>query len=229
VHNPKVNFVRYADDFIITGSSKELLENEVKPLVEQFMLERGLQLSPEKTCITHIEQGFDFLGQNIRKYGGKLLITPSQKNLHAFLDKVRDVIRQNRTAKQESLIWLLNPIIRGWANYHRHVVATSAYRKAEMVLWLSLWRWAKHSHPNKPARWIAKRYWHRLGGRRWSFAVLAGSNAQRNRSVVAWLADPSKTPIRRHVKVKLDANPFDPHWCGYFEDRKRLKQTSKHR
>src|SRR5271155_1027852 len=72
VHNPKVNFVRYADDFIITGSSKELLENEVKPLVERFMLERGLQLSPEKTCITHIEQGFDFLGQNLRKYGGKL-------------------------------------------------------------------------------------------------------------------------------------------------------------
>ena len=79
VHNPRVNFVRYADDFIITGSSKDLLENEVKPLVERFMLERGLQLSPEKTCITHIEQGFDLLGQNLRKYGGKLLITPSAK------------------------------------------------------------------------------------------------------------------------------------------------------
>jgi RNA-directed DNA polymerase len=88
-YNPKVNFVRYADDFIITGCSKELLENEVKPLVERFMLERGLQLSPEKTCITHIEQGFDFLGQNLRKYGGKLLITPSKKNMHAFLEKVR--------------------------------------------------------------------------------------------------------------------------------------------
>ena len=88
-YKPKVNFVRYADDFIITGCSKELLENEVKPLVEQFMSERGLQLSPEKTCITHIEQGFDFLGQNLRKYGGKLLITPSKKNMHAFLEKVR--------------------------------------------------------------------------------------------------------------------------------------------
>jgi RNA-directed DNA polymerase len=95
VHNPKVNFVRYADDFIITGSSKELLENGVKPLVERFMLERGLQLSPEKTCITHIEQGFDFLGQNLRKYGGKLLITPSKKNMHAFLEKVRGHIRSN--------------------------------------------------------------------------------------------------------------------------------------
>jgi RNA-directed DNA polymerase len=80
---PKVNLVRYADDFIITGATKELLENEVKPLVEQFLRDRGLQLSPEKTCITHIEQGFDFLGQNLRKYDGKLLIQPAKKNTHA--------------------------------------------------------------------------------------------------------------------------------------------------
>src|ERR1700678_3460882 len=167
VHNPKVNFVRYADDFIITGSSKELLENEVKPLVERFMLERGLQLSPEKTCITHIEQGFDFLGQNLRKYNGKLLITPSKKNMHAFLERVRDVIRQNRTAKQENLIRVLNPIIRGWANYHRHIVASSAYQKVGMGLWNSLWRWAKRRHPKKSATWIADRYWYRFGSRQW--------------------------------------------------------------
>jgi len=71
-------------------------ENEVKPLVERFMFERGLQLSPEKTCITHIEQGFDFLGQNLRKYGGKRLITPSKKNMHAFLE--RCVVRFVRIA-----------------------------------------------------------------------------------------------------------------------------------
>ena len=94
----------YADDFIITGSSKELLEKEVKPLVEQFLRERGLELSPEKTFITHIEQGFDFLGQNTRKYGGRLLITPSKKNLHAFLERVRTVVRTNPTVKQEHLI-----------------------------------------------------------------------------------------------------------------------------
>ena len=123
--------MRYADDFIITGCSKELLENEVKPLVERFMLERGLQLSPEKTCITHIEQGFDFLGQNLRKYGGKLLITPSKKNMHAFLEKVRGEIRSNRATKQEHLIRLLNPVIRGWAYYHRHIEAGSAFRKVE--------------------------------------------------------------------------------------------------
>jgi RNA-directed DNA polymerase len=227
--NPKVNFVRYADDFIITGSSKELLEDEVKPLVERFLLERGLQLSPEKTCITHIEDGFDFLGQNVRKYDGKFLITPSKKNMHAFLEKVRGVIRQNRSANQESLIRMLNPIIRGWANYHRHISASSAYRKTGMVLWHSLWRWAKFRHPNKTSVWIAKRYWHRLGGRKWCFAVAAGPNPHPAPPMMAWLVDPTKTRIRRHVKVKSDANPFDLGWYGYFESRERLKKARARR
>jgi RNA-directed DNA polymerase len=224
VHNPKVNLVRYADDFIVTGSSKELLENEVKPLVEQFLRDRGLQLAPEKTCITHIEQGFDFLGQNTRKYGGRLLTKPSRKNLHAFLEKVRIVIRQNRAAKQENLIWVLNPIVRGWANYHRHIVATPAFRKAEMVLWHSLWRWAKRRHPEKSVDWIAKRYWHRLGRRRRSFATLTGLEAPHGKPVLARLVDPTETPIRRYVKVKSDANPFDLNWRDYFAGRKAGKR-----
>jgi hypothetical protein len=75
------NLVRYADDFVITSKSKELLEGEIKPLIEHFLQERGLELSPKKTVITHVERGFDFLGQNVRRYpNGKLLITPSKKN-----------------------------------------------------------------------------------------------------------------------------------------------------
>src|SRR5437867_5931434 len=93
-----VNFARYADDFIVTGRTKELLEQEVKPLIEQFMSERGLQLSQEKTTITHIEDGFDFLGQNIRKYKAgkrhKLLIKPSNKNVQAHLEKLREIIKK---------------------------------------------------------------------------------------------------------------------------------------
>jgi RNA-directed DNA polymerase len=110
---PKVNFVRYADDFIITGRSKEQLENGVRPMVEQFLRERGLELSPEKTCVTHIEQGFDFLGQNIRWRRSRVYATPSKKNTHAFLEKVRAALRRLRTAKQGNLIRVLNPIIRG--------------------------------------------------------------------------------------------------------------------
>src|SRR5258708_22411579 len=104
------------------------------------MFERGWQLPPEKTCITHIEQGFDFLGQNLRKYGGKLLITPSKKNLPAFLEKVRGEIRSNRATKQGHLIGHLNPVIRGWAYYHRHIVTGSTLWKVGNVLWHLLWR-----------------------------------------------------------------------------------------
>ena len=226
--NPKVNLVRYADDFIITGSSQELLENEVKPLVEKFLSERGLQLSLEKTCITHIEHGFDFLGQNTRKYGGKLLTTPSKKNLHAFLEKVRTVIRTNSAAKQENLIWQLNPIIRGWANYHRHIVATRTFRKVEMVLFYCLWRWAKRRHPEKSVAWITQRYWHRLGRRRRSFAV-PEARTPSGEVVMARLVDPTETAIQRHVKVKSDANPFDSQWRTYFEDRADFKRSAVNR
>src|SRR6266699_3829000 len=121
----KVNLIRYADDFCITGASKELLEQEVKPLVEQFLSERELQLSSEKTVITHIEQGFDFLGQTVRKYQkgkeAKFFITPSKKNVKAFLAKIRKHIKKSRDLTAGELIAELNPQIRGWALYHRHV------------------------------------------------------------------------------------------------------------
>jgi RNA-directed DNA polymerase len=105
----KMNMVRYADDFIITGYSKEWLEQEVKPAVVEFLAERGLVLSPEKTKITNIADGFDFLGWNLRKYNGKLLIKPSKANVKGHLDKIREVIKANKTAKQANLIRLLNP------------------------------------------------------------------------------------------------------------------------
>jgi RNA-directed DNA polymerase len=119
-----LNFIRYADDFIITSKSKELLEVEIKPLVEQFLQERGLELSPTKTVITHVEEGFDFLGQNVRRYpNGKLLIKPSKKSVKTFLNGVRETIRAALGSTAADLIRELNPKIRGWANYHRHVVS----------------------------------------------------------------------------------------------------------
>lgn len=137
-YKTKVNYVRYADDFIITGISKESLENEVKPLVEAFMAERGLTLSPEKTVITHIDEGFDFLGQNLRKYEGKLLIKPSQKNLRNLLQKVKSIVTGNKTVTASTLISLLNPVLRGWANYHRHVVAKETFNYVDYRVWKML-------------------------------------------------------------------------------------------
>jgi RNA-directed DNA polymerase len=224
----RVNLIRYADDFIITGTTKEVLKNEVKPLVEQFMRDRGLQLSPEKTCITPIEQGFDFLGQNLRKHGGKLLIKPSKKNAHTFLEKVRQLIRQSRGISQTDLIRQLNPVIRGWANYHRHVVAKGTFKKVEWALWHSLWRWARRRHSGKRSRWLIQRYWHPLGGKD-RFATDTGKRTPGGKPLWLKLVSPTEISIRRHVKIRGEANPFDPRWRAYFEDRAFFKKFGIHR
>jgi hypothetical protein len=132
-HANQINLVRYADDFIITGRSKERLEHEVKPLVESFLKERGLALSGEKTRITHVDEGFDFLGWNIRKYDGKLLSKPSRKNVKAFLEDLRETIKTHRQAKQENLIGVLNPKIQGWVNYHKGSVATVTFARVSAI------------------------------------------------------------------------------------------------
>lgn len=220
----KVHMVRYADDFIITGNSKELLENEVKPLVERFLSARGLELSPEKTGITHIDKGFDFLGVNIRKYSGKLLIKPSKKNVKALLDKVRNAIKDNKTAKQINLITLLNPIIRGWANYHKSVVATETFKHVDNEIWLSLWQWAKRRHPNKSPVWSKEKYFKTTGNRNWVFATADKEKVNPNgKPIVIKLFRASDIPIKRHIKIKGEANPFDPKFETYFEERSTSK------
>jgi RNA-directed DNA polymerase len=213
----QVNLVRYADDFIITGKSKELLENEVKPLVESFLAERGLTLSPEKTRIVHIDEGFDFLGWNVRKYDGKLMIKPSRKNVKAFLDDIRETVKENKQATQASLIGLLNPKITGWANYHKGAVAKATFAKVDHEIWKALWQWAKRRHPHKTARWIKKRYFLSIGNRNWVFA--AGVKAPDGKPKQVWLVLATDTKIRRHVKIKGEANPFDPKLESYFEGR----------
>jgi RNA-directed DNA polymerase len=225
---PKVNLIRYADDFIITGKTKELLEKEVKPLVEHFLRDRGLQLSPEKTCVTHIETGFDFLGQYVRKFGGKLLIQPSKKNTHAFLDKMRHVIRRSRGLSQTDLIRQLNPLIRGWAYYHRHVAAKRTYKKVEWALWHSLLRWGKHRHSNKSSRWVIQKYWHSPGGKN-VFAADTQKQTPDGKPIWSKLVKPTDISIRRHLKIRGDANPFDPSWNAYFEDRAFFKWFGIHR
>ena len=213
----QVNLVRYADDFIITSRTKDLLENEVKPLVVEFLKERGLSLSEEKTKITHIKYGFDFLGWNIRKYDGKLLIKPSKKNVKAFLDDIRDTVKANKTAKQENLIGLLNPKIKGWANYHRGAVAKETFAKVDHEIWKTLWQWAKRRHPNKGNRWVKDKYFITMENRNWVFSTSLIKREGGTRMLKLILA--SDTKIIRHVKIKSNANPFDPAQENYFEKR----------
>jgi len=214
---PKVNVVRYADDFIITGSSKELLEDEVKPLVEHFMRERGLELSQEKTVITHIEEGFDFLGQNVRKYHGTMLIKPSQQNVLTFLDNVREIIKKNTSSTAGTLILQLNPVIRGWALYHRHVVSADIFKSVDDAIFKALWRWARRRHPKKRAPWVRKKYFWTQGTRHWRFNGTVP--ATKGHTLVLRLFLAATLPITRHVKVRSEANPYDPADEMYFEER----------
>jgi RNA-directed DNA polymerase len=224
--NPKVHMVRYADDFIITGNSKELLENEVRPLVEEFLKIRGLELSQEKTRVTHIEEGFDFLGWNVRKYNGKLLIKPSKKNVKTFLEKIRKIIKGNKTAKQVNLINMLNPIIRGWANYHKTQVAKETFSSVDYEIWKTLWQWSKRRHPKKGSRWIKEKYFKSVETRNWVFTAETGKYLRNGKPKIATLIKASDTPIKRHVKIQAEANPFDPKWEEYFEERLQLKMSN---
>lgn len=219
-YNAKVNFVRFADDFIVTGDSKELLEKEAKPLIESFLRERGLALSPEKTVITHIEEGFDFLGQTIRKYHGKMLIQPSKKNVTAFLDKVRTIIKRNKQASAGHLIVQLTPLIQGWARYHQYAASSRTFKKVDYIIFCLLWQWAKRRHPNKGARWVKAKYFHSRGNQNWVFCGEVRDNKGTRR---VQLPMTFQTKIKWYVKIKEQANPYDPEWETYFEKRLDLK------
>lgn len=163
----KIHFVRYADDFIITGDSKELLAEKVLPLLEEFLRIRGLSLSAEKTKISHINDGFDFLGFNVRKYKDKLLIKPANSSISKIKSKIRDLIEMNKTIKTEDLVRQLNPILRGWGNNYRHVVSKAIFSKIDHEIWEMTWQWAKRRHPKKMLEWIKSKYFQSIGTRRW--------------------------------------------------------------
>ena len=225
----KVNVVRYADDFVITGSSQEMLANEVKPWVEQFLAVRGLTLSTEKTRIVNIANGFDFLGWNFRKYLGKLLIKPSKKNVQTFYRKVKAVISANKAVQQEKLILLLNPLLRGWAQYHSPVVAKATFNRLEHDIFRALWRWAKRRHANKTPTWIRKKYFASTGDRSWVFGTtVVRDDGSQDRVELYSLP---RTPIRRHQKVRGDYHPFDPVQERYGEtlQQERMLNSMSHR
>lgn len=212
----KVNFIRYADDFVVTAASKELLEDKVRPLVADFLRARGLTLSDSKTRITHVADGFDFLGWNVRKFGTFLRIVPSKQNTAAFQAKVKDKLRALRGAKQDEVLFALNPIIRGWGNYHRVVHASRPFAKLDHLLHHAVWQWAVRRHPTKGRRWIKRRYYGRSVSRDWLFQVGPSS-----------LVRLSALRVGGYIKVRADANPYDPANEDYFDERltRRMKDS----
>jgi RNA-directed DNA polymerase len=217
----RINFVRYADDFIITGKSKTILEDAIRPVVEGFLRERGLSLSPEKTLITHIKDGFTFLGQTFRKHGRVLHITPSTEGALALGKKVGAMIREHVHAPMPALIKKLNAVLRGWANYHRHVVASEAFSEIDNYVFEQLRCMLKRRHPQKSAKWLIRHYWSAAG--KGVFAVKVKTAKAREK--VYKVLRVSTMGIRRYVKIKADANPYLPEYALYFWRRKNRKDS----
>ena len=155
-------------------------------------------LSEEKTIITHIDDGFDFLGWSFRKYKGKLIVKPSKGSIKSVIRKCSTIIlKDGKAMTQSELIRRLNPVIRGWTNYHKHVVASQAFSNVNNTLYLLLQQWAKHRHPNKNKWWRLNRYWHENNGKPWVFMTDEYT-----------LINLRRIHIVRHLNLQISKNPF---------------------
>lgn len=223
---PAIRLVRHADDFIITGKTQETLEKDVKPVVISFLKERGLTLSEEKTKITHIDEGFDFLGFNIRRFGYTVLTRPSKDSIKKFLLKIKDIIKSNHSSRQDSLIRLLNPVITGWGNYYKHSAASDVFQNCDHLIFQKIWSWCNRRHSNKGRKWVKEKYFQKIGNRDWCFTLKENVNTDKNYLSLKHL---SNIKVYRNVKIHGSANPFDSQWSFYFEKRETFKmlQTLK--
>ncbi|WP_258176776.1 group II intron reverse transcriptase/maturase [Marinilabilia salmonicolor] len=211
----KIHLIRYADDFIVTADSKEILENKVKPLIEEFLTKRGLQLSQEKTKITHVTEGFDFLGQNIRMYAkNKLLVRPSKDSIKSVRAKLKDIVVKHRGSKAAVLIKNLNWLITGWANYHKHACSKRIFNSMDRFLWRNIWNWARRRHNKLSHTKIVSLLFMTIGNRKWQFF---GKFSNGKTILLRMFA---LFRIKRHKLIAGAANPFDPVWDGYLRKRK---------
>ena len=204
----KIHFIRYADDFIVTASNKEILLCKVKPIIEKFIACRGLQLSQEKTKITHISDGFNFLGQTIRMFPkNKLLIKPSKDSIKSICAKLKEVIFKFRGAQAAVLIRNLNPIITGWANYHKHICAKSTFYKLDRFIFRNIWNWARRRHNNLGYKKIVSLIFMKIGNRNWQFF------GKFNNGKTILLRIFGYFKIIRHKLIVSKANPYNPCIC----------------
>jgi RNA-directed DNA polymerase len=223
----KINVIRYADDFVVTAGSKELLEQKVAPAVRDFLAVRGLQLSAEKTKVTHVEDGIDFLGQRLRKYGKRLRVRPTDASIRAILGKTKEVIKACGDRSTCSLIKKLNPIIRGWANYHRYIYTARTRAYVDHRIHRQIWRFLQKRHPDKTAGWTRSTHFRSARNSNWVFHAKEKTPDGKIRFVDLFHARWSKTIP--YQKIRAEANPYDKKWAAYLETRKSKKHLSLQR
>ncbi len=222
----KVHVIRYADDLVATARTRELLEEHVIPAITAFLKERGLRLSEKKSQIVHIDDGFDFLGANVRKYNGKLLMRPMRANVKDLIQRTRTLIRRNFGTKTENLLHQLNRTLRGWAHQFRHLVASKTFNYLDHCIFKQLWRWARRRHNNKGLRWIKTRYFSRVGNARWLLNAKQVRAGRRPQTIVQFRM--SSLRIRRHIKVRAEARYHDARYAEYFKDRWRQRRRREY-
>jgi RNA-directed DNA polymerase len=225
-NHTKYSLCRYADDFVVMCHSKEDAEN-VRVLLANYLSERGLTLADNKTKITHAEEGFDFLGFNVRRYnvtifrkgqqpqpGKKLLIKPSKDSVKALKAKIKDVYARARGTNAQALIGRLNPIVAGTANYWRSQVAKEIFRDIDCYLWKKTERWITRPHPRKNWKWIKDRYFKPDStGQSKAKWILTDPDTGNQLKRMSW------TEIKRHEMIKHTSTPFDSTLTEYFRKR----------
>ena len=207
-----VSLIRSADDFVVTAPSREVLEAYVLPKVAAFLATRGLTLSAAKTRIIHVDEGFCFLGFEVRRLGGTLLTRPEKAKVGAHLRRIKAYLCTHKQTPVDQVIRELSPVIRGWASYYRHCAATRTFAYAGHRVWAMLWAWATRRHPNKPCQWVRKRYFADDGY--WTFT---DGSAQLYRHTA--------TRITRFIKVIGRSSPMDPTQRASWERRTRRQRA----
>jgi RNA-directed DNA polymerase len=206
--------IRYADDFVVhCHSRQEALE--VKARLATWLTPRGLAFNEDKTKVVSLSEGYDFLGFNVRRYHGKLLIKPSEQAIRRIRRRLRDELHSLRGSNASAVLKRLNPIIRGWAAYYRTQVSAVAFGKLDFYLWQLTFKWARFNHSTQPAHWVFARYFGKFNNARqdrWIFG---------DRQTGAYLHRFAWTNIVRHQIVKHAASPDDPELADYWAWRRR--------
>ena len=212
----KVHVVRYADDFVVVAETREILEQTVKPAIQKFLTERGLRLSEEKTKITHIGEGFDFLGKTVRKFGPQLIVQPSKAAAKSIREKLGTLLSQSRSVPYDVLLCKLNRLLRGWGNYHRFTSSARVFSKMDHWFVWGLWRWIKRQHKGKRLRRHLTKY---FAKGLWRHSAWNTDDGPRKLIELVRL---SALGLKRHIKIRGAANPHDPQYADYFRLRREL-------
>jgi RNA-directed DNA polymerase len=215
----KYGYVRYADDFMVCANTREEIE-AVRLSIEDWLKPRGLILHQEKTRIVHVDDGFNFFGFYVRRYGGKCLIKPQKENVLTFLAELRKWLNEHKEIAAENVISHFNPRLRGWANNYRHMVSKDVFSYVTFQLFKMLWKWCLRRHPKKGKDWVRAKYFTSQKNVAWTFHAKRGDRT-------FYLFNVAYVPIERHVKVKGTASPDDPALQEYWKKRKEARREHR--